>query len=237
MDPSIAGFAAPAPRRFLRDWLLTVLVPGAACGALAVLALGRNVDLDHWVFIFILGTPVLFWFLVGVLQGRLLRRLIDRPKVWAVATWAGGSLALAGGAAAFAWLAMLLEEFGFFAFEPDDAATLVLFGASGMAAGGIAGFVQAVALRATWRERGYWLGASIGGGVLAFALLWVGTIALAQIQRNGTLSFPEMPFFALLAAFLLAGALAHGLFTGIAMQRLLARRARHEQEALVGQFD
>jgi len=39
------------------------------------------------------------------------------------------------------------------------------------------------------------------------------------------------------AAFLMAGAMAHNLLTGIALQRLLARRALRQKEAMGGQFD
>ena len=91
MDQSIAGFTLEAPRRFLRNWVLAVLWPGLGCGGFAVAALDRDAGLEDWIFIFILGTPVIFWFVVGVLQGRLLRALIERPRVWAVSTWGGGS--------------------------------------------------------------------------------------------------------------------------------------------------
>ena len=80
MDQTIASFASQMPRNFLRGWLLTVLIPGLICGGFAVVVFSQDVALEDWIFIFILGTPALYWFAVGLLQGRLLQKLIDRPR-------------------------------------------------------------------------------------------------------------------------------------------------------------
>jgi len=237
MDQSIAGFASEAPRSFLRDWALTVLLPGLGCGGFAVAVISRDIGLEDWIFVFILGTPALFWFVVGLLQGRLLRALIDRPRVWAVSTWGGGSLALIGGFATFGWLTLWIDEISQVGFDVEHPAAIALFGFSGTIAGLILGFLQAVTMRATWRERGYWLGCSAGAGALAFGLLWAGINTLTFMAERGIVEFQEPGFFASIAAFLLAAALAHNLLTGIALQRLLARRAARQKEAMVGQFD
>jgi hypothetical protein len=237
MDQTIDSFAAAAPRSFLRDWLLTVLFPGLGFGGFAVAVVTNNTSPDDWLFIFLLGTPVLFWLIVGLLQGRLLRALIDRPKVWAVATWGGGTLALIGGFGTFAWLTIWIDEIGQHGFNPDHPLGLVPFGFSGIVAGLILGFLQAVTMRATWAERGYWLGWSAGGGALAFAVLWAGMNALTFMGNRGFIDIAQTVFFGTIAGFLLAGALAHNLLTGLALQRLLARRAQRQKEALIGQFD
>jgi hypothetical protein len=237
MDQSIAGFTVEAPRRFLRDWALTVLLPGAGLGGFAVAVFDSNDRPDDWMFIFLLGTPVLFWFVVGVLQARLLRSLIERPKVWAAATWGGGSLALIGGTITFIWLTVWIDEIGAIGFDAGDPAAILLFALSGVVAGLILGFLQAVTMRANWSERGYWLGWSAGGGALAFLVLWVGINALVNLSEQGLIEFGQVGFNGTIAGFLLAGAVAHSLLTGIGLRRLLARRARRRKEALVGQFD
>jgi len=237
MDQSISGFTLEAPSRFLRDWMQTVLWPGLACGGLAVGVVSNNVGADDWIFIFILGTPVIYWFIVGLLQGRVLRSLIERPKVWAVSTWGGGSLALIGGFGTFGWLTMWLDEVGAMGFEPDHPLALALFAFCGVVAGIILGFLQAVTMRATWSERGYWLAWSIGAGSLAFVVLWAGVNASIIMDKQGLIDFAQAAFFGAIAVFLLAGALVHNVVTGVALRRLIARRARRQKEAVVGQFD
>jgi len=237
MDQSIAGSTLEAPRSFLRGWVQTVLWPGLACGGLAVATVSNSLGSEDWIFIFILGTPVIYWFIVGLLQGRVLRSLIERPRVWAVSTWGGGSLALIGGFGTFGWLTVWLDEVGAMGFEPDHPLALALFAFCGVVAGLILGFLQAVTMRATWGERGYWLAWSIGAGSLAFAVLWVGINALAIMADQAHLDFPDTRFFIAIAAFLLAGALVHSVVTGVALRRLLARRAQRRKEAVVRQFD
>ena len=226
-----------APRRFLRDWMQTVLWPGLACGGLAVAVVSNIARADDWIFIFILGMPVIYWFIVGLLQGRVLRSLIERPRVWAVSTWGGGSLALIGGFGTFGWLTVWLDELGAMGFEPDHPLALALFAFCGVVAGISLGFLQAVTMRATWSERAYWLAWSIGAGSLAFAVLWAGINAIAIMADQGNVDLPDTRFFIAIAAFLLAGALVHTVITGIALRRLLLRRARRQNEALVSQFE
>jgi hypothetical protein len=237
MDQTIASFASQTPRNFLRGWVLTVLIPGLICGGFAVAAASRGTDLEDWIVVFILGMPVLYWFAVGLLQGRLLQNLIDRPKVWAVSTWGGGSLALIGGFATFAWLTVWIDEISHYGFDPDHPVALLLFGFSGIVAGLILGFLQAVTMHANWRERGYWLSWSATGGCLAFLVLWGGINLIAILSERNYIDFPEMGFYTIIAACLLAGALAHNLLTGIGLQRMLAKRAKRHQNALIGRFD
>jgi hypothetical protein len=237
MDQTIASFASQTPRSFLRGWLLTVLIPGLVCGGFAVAVVSQGVDLEDWNFVFVLGTPVLYWFAVGLLQGRLLQKLIERPKVWIVSTWGGGSLALIGGFTSFAWLTMWIDEISHYGFEPDHPIALLLFGLSGVVGGLILGFLQAVTMHASWRERGYWLAWSATGGCLAFLVLWGGVNLIAVMSERNYIDFPETGFYTIIAACLLAGALTHNLLTGIALQRMLAKRARRHQNALVIQFD
>jgi hypothetical protein len=238
MDQSIAGFTVEAPRQFLRDWALTVLFPGLGFGGFAVAVINRNTAPDDWIFIFILGTPALFWFVVGVLQARLLRRLIERPRVWAAATWGGGSLALIGGFSIFGWLTWWMDEVMRVGFEAEHPLAILLFAVSGTIAGLILGFLQAVTMRATWGERRYWLAWSAGAGALAFMMLWLGVVVIT-VMANGALDIGEDAaiFFASIAGVLLASALVHNLLTGIALRRLIGRRATLRKEAIVGQFD
>lgn len=237
MDQTIASFASQVPRKFLRGWVLTVLIPGLICGGFAVAVVSQGVGLEDWIFVFILGTPALYWFAVGLLQGMLLQKLLDRPKVWAVSTWGGGSLALIGGFASFGWLTVWIDEISNYGFDPEHPIALLLFGFSGIVAGLILGFLQAVTMQASWRERGYWLAWSATGGCFAFLVLWGGVNLIAIMSKRNYIDFPDVGFYTIIAACLLIGALAHNLLTGIALQRMLAKRARQHQNALVTQFD
>jgi hypothetical protein len=237
MDQSIASFAAEAPRRFLRDWVQTVLWPGLGCGGFAVAVVSNDLRFEDWIFIFILGTPVLYWLIVGLLQGRVLRALIERPRVWAVSTWGGGSLALIAGFATFGWLSIWIDAISHAGFDPEHPYAMALFAFSGVVAGLVLGFLQAVTMRATWRERLYWLAWSAGAGAVAFLVQWAGVNALSFMSGQGTIDVTETAFFATIAGFLLASALAHNVLTGIALQRMLAKRAKRNQNALIGQFD
>ncbi len=96
MDQSIATSAKYRP-------------PGScalgADGAMAGLGLRRartllisdHMRLEDAAFVYLLGSPAVCRFLAGLLQGRLLGTLVERPWAWAVATWGGGGLALIGG--------------------------------------------------------------------------------------------------------------------------------------------
>src|SRR5262245_14285253 len=185
MDQSIASFTLEAPRSFLRDWVQAVLWPGLACGGLAVAVVSNNVGADDWIFIFILGTPAIYWFLVGLLQGRVLRSLIERPRIWAVATWGGGTLALIGGSSAFGWLTWWMVGTVRMGFDAKHHLTMLLVAVSGIVGGLILGFIQAVTMRATWSERRYWLAWSAGAGALAFETLWAGVVTTADFFSDG----------------------------------------------------
>src|SRR5262245_25698228 len=91
------GGPAPVPARLGAD--------GAVAGAGLRRRSGgsgqRRSALEDGTFIFLLGMPALYWFIVGLLQGRLLGALVSRPLAWAAGTWGGGSLALIGGFATF----------------------------------------------------------------------------------------------------------------------------------------
>src|SRR5262245_53137061 len=130
MDQSISSVTLDTPQRFLRDWALTVLFPGLGFGGFAVAVVDRNVGLEDWIFVFILGTPALYWFVVGVLQARLLRALIERPRIWAVATWGGGTLALIGGFSAFGWLTLWMEDNVRIGFDAEHPLSVLLFAVS-----------------------------------------------------------------------------------------------------------
>ncbi len=56
MDQSIAGAATKTPRRFLRDWALTVLWPALGCGGIAAALIRDDLQLEDAAFvIFLLG--------------------------------------------------------------------------------------------------------------------------------------------------------------------------------------
>jgi hypothetical protein len=224
MDQSIAGFATATHRQFRRDWALTVLWPGLACGGVAAI-LGRDgLRLEDGRFIFLLGMPAIFWFVVGLLQSRLLGALVDRPLAWALSTWGGGSLALIGGFATFGALTVWIDAISAVGYELAHPFALAPFGASGIVAGAILGILQAASLRVAWRERRSWIARSAGSGALSVLVLWVGVNAMTFASSRGVFDLAPALFFAATAAFLLAGALLHNLLTGISLQRLLARR-------------
>ena len=79
---------------------------------------------------------------------------------------------------------MWIDEISNYGFDPDHPIALLLFGFSGIVAGLILGFVQAVTMRANWRERGYWLAWSATGGCLAFLMLWGGVNLIAIMSKR-----------------------------------------------------
>lgn len=223
MDQSIA--AAPRmPRRFLRDWALTVLWPALGCGGIAALLISDDLGLEDAAFIYLLGLPAVYWFLTGLLQGRLLGALVDRPWAWAVATWGGGGLALIGGFVSFGALTLWIAAISRAGYDFAHPFALLPFGASGIVAGGIVGFFQALTLRIGWREQRRWIAVSTAAGTAAFLLQWLGVNAAAFMSDWGAFELAEVPFIATVASSLLAGALLHNFLTGIALRRLLAFR-------------
>ena len=227
----------PEARRFLRDWVLTVLWPGLGFSGLAVTMVSNDLRAEDGIFICLLGTPMVHWFIVGLLQGRLLRESIDRPNAWAISTGGGGSLALIAGVATLVILTLWIDKNSQAGFDPGHPFAFALFGFSGMVAGFILGLLQAAAMQASRREWAYWLGWSAGAGALAFLVQWAGLNVIALLSARGTIGLAQTGFPVAVAGFLLAGALAHNVLTGIALQRLLARRARRRKEALVEPFD
>ena len=223
MDQSIAGFApAAAPRRFRRDWALTVVWPGLGCSAVAVAMIGDDLRLEDAGIIFLLGMPAIFWFAVGLLQARLLGGLIERPLGWALATGAGGSFALIGGFAVFAALTVLVDVISGAGYDFAHPLALIPFGLGGAIAGAILGFFQTLSLRVPGRARRMWLGGSTVAGALAFFLLCAGVNAMALVSGQGLFDLAPRLFFAAAAALLLAGALLHNFLMGLGLQRLLA---------------
>jgi hypothetical protein len=214
------------PRRFLRGWVLTVLWPALGCGGIAATLVRDDLQLEDPVVFFLLGMPALYWFAVGLLQGRLLGALVDRPWAWAVATWGGGCLALIGGFVSFGALSLWIAAISQAGYDFAHPFALLPFGVSGIAAGGILGFFQALTLRIGWQERRRWIGVSTAAGMAAFLVQWLGVNAATYLSTRGAFELTQTPFIATVASSLLAGALLHNLLTGIALRRLLASRER-----------
>jgi hypothetical protein len=147
MDRSIANAFASLPR-FLWRWTQTILWPAAGCGALAAVLIRDDLRLDDGAFIYLLGLPVAYWFLTGLLQGRLLGGDTGQPWAWAAATWGGGSLALIGGFALFGALTLWIAAISPAGYDYRHPVALIPFVSSGTVAGAILGLCQAAALRA-----------------------------------------------------------------------------------------
>jgi hypothetical protein len=221
MDLAIAIAAEALPRRFLWRWMQTILWPAVGCGLLAAVLIRDDLRLDDGAFIYLLGLPVAYWFLVGLLQGRLLGGVIAQPWAWAAYTWGGGSLALIGGFAMFGALTLWIATISPAGYDYRHPIALLPFESSGMAAGAILGLFQAVALRADWRDRGALIVCSAAGGAIAVLILWAGVNLLTIASGRGHLELAQGPFLAGTAGFLLAGALQHNLLTGLALSRFL----------------
>jgi len=224
MDQSITTVAKAPPRGFLRHWVLTVLWPALGCGGLAALLIREDLRLEDASFIYLLGLPAIYWFLAGLLQGRLLGALIERPWAWAVATWGGGCLALIGSFTSFGALTVWIAAISSAGYDFAHPVALLPFGVSGIVAGGVLGFFQALTLRIAWRERRRWIASSTAAGTAAFLVQWLGVNAAAFMSNRGAFELAQTPFIATVAGSLLAGALLHNLLTGIALRRLLVQR-------------
>ena len=210
-----------------------MLLPGLALSGLPVILIGDDLRAEDGIYICLLGTPMIHWFVVGLLQGRLLRESIGRPNAWAMSTWGGGSLALIAGVASLVLLTVWVDANSQAGFDPGHPFALALFGLSGLVAGLILGLIQAAAMQVSSRDWTSWLGWSMGAGALAFLLQWVGLNVIAFLDEPGALGHTHTGFLVTMAGFLLAGALVHNMLTGIALQRLLARRARDHRESLL----
>lgn len=204
--------------------MLTVVWPALGCGGIAAALVRDDLQLEDAAFIDLLGLPAVYWFLTGPLQGRWLGALVERPWAWAVATWGGGCLALIGAFASFGGLTVLIAAISRVGYDFAHPIALLPFGISGIVAGGVLGFFQALTLRTSWRERRRWIGASTAAGAAAFLVQWLGVNAAAFMSGRGAFELTQTPFIATVAGSLLAGALLHNLLTGMAMRRLLARR-------------
>jgi len=224
MVQSIAGAAPKTSRGFLRPWALTVLWPALGCGGIAAALIRDDLQLEDPVVFFLLGMPALYWFAVGLLQGRLLGALVERPWAWTVATWGGGGLALIGGFISFSALSLWIAAISRAGYDFAHPFALLPFGVSGFVAGGILGFFQALTLRIAWRGRCRWIAVSMVAGTAAFLIQWLGVNVAAFMSDRGAFELAQTPFLATVAGSLLAGALLHNFLTGIALRRLLARR-------------
>jgi hypothetical protein len=223
MVQAITGAAPKPSRRFLGPWALSVLWPALGCGGIAAALIRDDLQLEDPVVFFLLGMPALYWFAVGLLQGRLLGALIERPWAWAVATWGGGCLALIGGLVSFGALTLWIAAISRAGYDFAHPFALLPFGVSGLVAGGILGFFQVLTLRTGWRERRRWIASSTGGGTGAFLVQWLGLNAASFMSDRGAFELAQTPFIAIVASSLLAGALLHNWVTGIALRRFLTR--------------
>jgi hypothetical protein len=223
MVQTIAGAAPKTPRRFLRDWALAVLCPALGCGGIGAALVSDDLQLEDPVVFFLLGMPALYWLTVGLLQGRLLGALVERPLAWAVATWGGGGVALIGGSVSFGALSLWIATISQAGYDFAHPFALLPFGVSGLVAGGILGFFQALTLRIGWRERRRWIANSTAAGTAALLIQWLGVNAAAYISGRGAFELAQTPFIATVAGSLLAGALLHNFLTGIALRRLLSK--------------
>ena len=147
---------------------------------------------DPAVF-FLLGMPALYWFAVGLLQGRLLGALVERPWAWAVATWGGGGLALIGGFISFGALSLWIAAISRAGYDFAHPFALLPFGVSGLVAGGILGFLQALSLRSGWRERRRWIGISTAAGTAAFLVQWLGVNLAVFMSDRGAFELAAAP--------------------------------------------
>lgn len=224
MVQSIAGGAPKTCHSFLRPWALTVLWPALGCGGIAAALIRDDLQLEDPVVFFLLGLPALYWFAVGLLQGRLLGALVERPWAWAVATWGGGGLALIGGFVSFGTLSLWIAAISRAGYDFAHPFALLPFGVSGIVAGGILGFFQAFTLCIAWRERRRWIAASTAAGTAAFLMQWLGVNVAAFMSDRGAFELAQTPFIATVASSLLAGALLHNFLIGITLRRILAFR-------------
>ena len=153
-DPSSVNFKMS---RFLAVWFAWTLGSYLACAAAIVAAFGiirvLSLNEDHW---FGLIFVVLFGVSLGGIQAMILSRRVSRSAWWIPATVAGWVAILP-----IVWLMSLVIPEG----AMDDSGSMITL----VITGATTGFSQWLFLRPYWRHAGWWIPASILGG-LALAL-------------------------------------------------------------------
>jgi hypothetical protein len=231
------------PMRFVAQWTLTLALPAlllAACQlSIAVLLT------EMLMYLLAMVLPFGAWLLIAHLQFRLLRPHLGRPRLWMVATLAGGGIgnvvggfallhsqsvidtAIMGGEDASAWANSIYPYF------PGVYAAIVN--------AAIVGLAQAACLDSRTGERLPWILGSIAAAMVGACLgVLASRYALQGMATARFFDFLSTPvLFGLLPALIAAivNLTMYGVFTGISMRRLLIRRARRQQQALVGQFE
>jgi hypothetical protein len=186
----------------------------------------------------------------GLLQGIVMRGLLQRATLWGALT--GGGIVLAAGGVAVMllsfhdlWLplqyrlaVLAAERFGL-ASPPLDVVGLILTSAL---FGLILGAVQGVALVPRWMSVSAWLATSIVAGVLTGLWLYA-WVAFEPVETLFAQSAEWVPlagpwrYLPVSIVWAEVGALCFALPTGLLMQRLLRSYQRADDEALVRQFE
>lgn len=225
---------------WLAAWVLPVCIVVPAIMVTAYL--GIQYDADGLSFV-AMGMLLLHPVLTALGHGYLMRGRLRRPRLWGVLT--GGGLVVA----ALAFSLSLALFYGRLAMAGQVPGTFSIFAyavtyyaAAGLLAGLIVGVLQCASLAAPWWLRLGWCGVSVLGGLCAAAWLWawneVALLSAWAASIAGSLfdrgEWMEVP---MVTAWLAAAVLLHALPTGLAMRRLLCRRAVTESAALAARFD
>lgn len=217
-------------RRFVLFWILSLVIPGLILMALRGLlladptwGLGRQ---------FALMAPVPVWILIGFLQYRLLRPYRRRSLWWLIATFTGGILGMfVGGPAMILMMppseVILLSttttpEWMFASYPLPPAA------AAGAIAAAVLGLAQAPSLGQGFGRGLLWILLSALSGAAAAFVGGLAHWAYAQYMSEaypaaveGNIATHSIIALSIATA---AGLIVYGLFTGITLRRLLARR-------------
>jgi drug/metabolite transporter (DMT)-like permease len=228
---------------FVARWTLTLALPAlllAAC-QLSIASLLPEV----LMYLVAMVLPFGAWLLIAVLQFRLLRSHFRRPRLWMVATLAGGIVgnvaagfaqlhsqsvidrAIMGGEDPSAWVDSI------YLYVPGVYAAIVNAAIVSMA--------QIACLNSRMGERLPWFLVSIAGAMFGACLGVVAShYALQGMAAARVFDFLSTPvLFGLIPALIAAivNLTLYGVFTGLCMKRLLIRRAGLERTTLIRQFE
>ena len=191
-----------------------------------------------------MALPFVAWLLIGFLQFRLLRWHLRRPRLWIVATLAGGVVGNAASGFVFLGLRTAMDNSivdgeavsawaDIFAYAPP-----VLMAAASAA---ILGLAQIACFDDTRGEHFPWFCASLVAGILGGGLgALVSHYALQGMITARFFDFLSTPILLGLVPVLIAAVvnmILYGVLTGLCMRWLLIRRAGLQRATLVGQFE
>lgn len=242
IDPPFLSVTRPLTG-FLARWLAAWVLPGCVTVPvfIAAIYLGdryTSPGLYYTAMAVVLAQPVL----LAVAHARLMRGRLRRPRLWGVMTGGGVAIAALGATVVLPGLVQVVVAPSPSPGVPNMATVATYYASAGLLFGLIVGLLQSTALGAIWTQSVAWSVVSALGSLVASSWIWawaeVGALSGWADSISGSLFLRgEWRAVPAVTGWIAAAVLLHALPTGLAMRRLLRRRAATESAALAARFD